>query len=74
MEEIRHYEAQNKVENSVPDTVLTGKSPCCAKHGIRLTAGVGGKLHGRVDICTVFGSLPGNAIEYELPCPTGNCA
>ena len=43
MEEIRHYEAQNKVENSVPDTVLTGKNPCCVKHGIRLTAGVGGK-------------------------------
>ena len=26
-------------------------------------------LHGRVDICTVFGSLPGNAIEYELTVP-----
>lgn len=26
-------------------------------------------LHGRVDICTVFGSLPGNAIEHELTVP-----
>lgn len=43
-EEIRTYEAQNKTGNSVLDTLLTGKSLYCARHGfglksIRYTAG-----------------------------------
>ena len=36
-EEIRTYEAQNKTGNSVLDTVLTGKSLYCVRHGIELT-------------------------------------
>ncbi len=68
-EEIRDYEAQNKTGNSVLDTVLTGKSLYCARHGIELTCiADGGKLAFMdvMDICTVFGNLLDNAIEYEL--------
>jgi len=36
-EEIRTYEAQNKTGNSVLDTLLTGKSLYCARHGVELT-------------------------------------
>lgn len=71
-EEIQHYEAQNKTGNSVLDTVLTGKSLYCAKHSIKLTAVADGEaLHFMevVDICTVFGNLLDNAIEYELTVP-----
>ena len=68
-EEIRDYEAQNKTGNSVLDTVLTGKSLYCARHGIELTCVAdGGKLDflDVMDICTIFGNILDNAIEYEL--------
>ena len=68
-EEIRDYEAQNKTGNSVLDTVLTGKSLYCARHGIELTCVAdGGKLDflDVMDICTIFGNILDNAIECEL--------
>lgn len=68
-EEIRDYEAQNKTGNSVLDTVLTGKSLYCARHGIELTCVAdGGKLQFMdvMDICTIFGNILDNAIECEL--------
>ena len=68
-EEIRDYEAQNKTGNSVLDTVLTGKSLYCARHGVELTCiADGGKLEFMdvMDICTIFGNLLDNAIECEL--------
>lgn len=71
-EEIQHYEAQNKTGNPVLDTVLTGKSLYCAKHQIKLTCVADGGALGFMDvmdICTIFGNLLDNAIEYELTIP-----
>ena len=68
-EEIRDYEAQNKTGNSVLDTVITGKSLYCARHGIELTCVAdGGKLGflDVMDVCTIFGNILDNAIECEL--------
>ena len=68
-EEIRAYEAQNKTGNSVLDTVLTGKSLYCARHGVELTCVAdGAKLDFMdvMDICSIFGNLLDNAIECEL--------
>ena len=68
-EEIRDYEAQNKTGNSVLDTVLTGKSLYCARHGIELTCVADGGQLGFLDvmdICTIFGNILDNAIECEL--------
>ncbi len=67
--EIRSYEAQNKTGNSVLDTVLTGKSLTCSKHGIGLTCVADGGLlafMSTVDISSVFGNILDNAIECEL--------
>jgi hypothetical protein len=67
-ESIRIYEAQYRTGSSVLDTVLTGKSLYCAKHGIEMTCMADGKLlefmHA-MDICTIFGNALDNAIEYE---------
>lgn len=71
-EEIQHYEAQNKTGNSVLDTVLTGKSLYCAKHQIKLTCVADGArlaFMDVMDICTLFGNAPDNAIECELSIP-----
>lgn len=68
-EEIRDYEAQNKTGNSVLDTVLTGKSMYCARHGIELTCVADGArlaFMDVMDICTIFGNILDNAIECEL--------
>ena len=68
-EEIRDYEAQNKTGNSVLDTVLTGKSLYCARHGVELTCVADGARLGFMDvmdICTIFGNILDNAIECEL--------
>lgn len=68
-EEIRDYEAQNKTGNSVLDTVLTGKSLYCARHGIELTCVADGArlaFMDVMDICTIFGNILDNAIECEL--------
>lgn len=68
-EEIRDYEAQNKTGNSVLDTVLTGKSLYCVRHGVELTCIADGKLLSFMDvmdICTIFGNILDNAIECEL--------
>lgn len=70
--EIQHYEAQNKTGNPVLDTVLTGKSLYCAKHQIKLTCVADGTaldFMDVTDICTIFGNLLDNAIEYELTIP-----
>lgn len=68
-EEIRDYEAQNKTGNSVLDTVLTGKSLYCARHGIELTCVADGarlEFLDVMDLCTIFGNILDNAIECEL--------
>lgn len=68
-EEIRDYEAQNKTGNSVLDTVLTGKSMYCGRHGIELTCVADGArlaFMDVMDICTIFGNILDNAIECEL--------
>ena len=68
-EEIRDYEAQNKTGNSVLDTVLTGKSLYCARHGVELTCVADGEkldFLDVMDICTIFGNILDNAIECEL--------
>lgn len=71
-EEIRDYEAQNKTGNSVLDTVLTGKSLYCARHGVELTCVADGaqlEFLDVMDICTIFGNVLDNAIECELRIP-----
>ena len=71
-EEIRDYEAQNKTGNSVLDTVLTGKSLYCARHGVELTCVADGArldFMDVMDICTIFGNVLDNAIECELRIP-----
>ena len=70
--EIKQYELQNKTGNSVLDTVLTGKSLYCDKHGITLTAVADGRLldfMDTMDICSIFGNALDNAIECELKIP-----
>lgn len=70
--DIRTYEAQNKTGNSVLDTVLTGKSLYCQKHGITLTCVADGTLLSfmdTMDICSVFGNALDNAIECEKKIP-----
>lgn len=68
-QDIRTYEAQNKTGNSVLDTVLTGKSLYCQKHGISFTVVADGRNLGFMDImdiCSLFGNALDNAIECEL--------
>ena len=68
-EEIRDYEAQNKTGNSVLDTVLTGKSLYCTRHGVELTCVADGarlEFMDVMDLCTIFGNILDNAIECEL--------
>ena len=68
-EEIRDYEAQNKTGNSVLDTVLTGKSLYCSRHGVELTCVADGarlEFMDVMDLCTIFGNILDNAIECEL--------
>ena len=68
-EEIRAYEAQNKTGNSVLDTVLTGKSLYCARHGVELTCVADGArldFMDVMDICSIIGNILDNAIECEL--------
>lgn len=70
--DIRTYEAQNKTGNTTLDTVLTGKSLYCQKHGIALSVVAdGNSLAGLdvMDICTIFGNAMDNAIECELKIP-----
>lgn len=71
-EEIRTYEAQNKTGNSVLDTLLTSKSLYCARHSVELTCVADGARLGFMDvmdICSIFGNILDNAIEYELTLP-----
>lgn len=75
-QDIKAYEAQNKTGNPVLDTVLTGKSLYCQKHGIALTCVADGSLLDFLDvrdICTIFGNALDNAIECELTIPDKNC-
>ena len=70
--DIQAYEVQNKTGNRVLDTVLTGKSLYCQKHGIELLVVADGKRLSFLDvadICTVFGNALDNAIECELKIP-----
>ena len=51
------------------DTLLTGKSLYCARHGVELTCVADGARLGFMDvmdICSIFGNILDNAIEYEL--------
>lgn len=71
-DEIKQYELQNKTGNNVLDTVLTGKSMYCDKHGITLTSVVDGSLLDfmeTMDICSIFGNALDNAIESVLAIP-----
>ena len=64
--DIKAYELQNKTGNSVLDTLLTGKSMYCHKHGITMTVVADGRLLGfmdAMDICSIFGNALDNAIE-----------
>lgn len=73
MSEIKNYELQNKTGNQVLDTVLTGKSIYCNKHGITLTCVADGTLlefMDTMDLCSVFGNALDNAIEAELQIAT----
>lgn len=65
--EIKVYEAQNKTGSPVLDTILTSKSLYCVQHDITLTSVADGHLLtflDVMDICTIFGNILDNAIEY----------
>ena len=67
--DIKSFELQNKTGNPVLDTILTGKSLYCYKHGITMTCVVDGKLLSFMevmDICSIFGNALDNAIESAL--------
>ncbi len=67
--EIKSFELQNKTGNAVLDTILTGKSLYCYKHGITMTSVADGKLLDFidvVDICNIFGNALDNAIESVM--------
>jgi sensor histidine kinase regulating citrate/malate metabolism len=67
--EIKSFELQNKTGNAVLDTILTGRSLYCYKHGITMTSVADGKLLDFmevVDICNIFGNALENAIESVL--------
>ena len=67
--EIKSFEVQNKTGNPILDTILTGKSLYCYKHGITMTSVVDGKLldfMDVVDICNIFGNALENAIESVI--------
>ena len=64
--DIKAHELQNKTGNSVLDTLLTGKSMYCHKHGITMTVVADGSLlrfMDAMDICSIFGNALDNAIE-----------
>ena len=64
--DIRVYEAQNKTGNPVLDTLFTGKSLLCQKHGITLTVVADGSalnFMDSMDLCTIFGNALDNAID-----------
>ena len=67
--EIKTFELQNKTGNAVLDTILTGRSLYCYKHGITMTSVADGKLLDFMevaDICNIFGNALENAIESVL--------
>lgn len=67
--DIKSFELQNKTGNAVLDTILTGKSLYCYKHGITMTCVVDGKLLDFMevtDICNIFGNALDNATESVL--------
>lgn len=67
--DIQAYELQNKTGNVVLDTLLTGKSMYCAKHGITMTVVADGTLLSfmdAMDLSSIFGNALDNAIEAVL--------
>ena len=67
--DIAAYELENKTGNSVLDTLITGKSMYCKKHGITMTVVADGSLLGfmdAMDICSIFGNALDNAIESVM--------
>lgn len=65
-QEIKSYEAQNKTGNKVLDTILTGKSLYCQKHGIQLSCVADGAaldFMDLMDLSAMFGNILDNAIE-----------
>ncbi len=66
--EIHDFEVQNKTGNDILDTLLSAKSVTCRNQDITLTSVVNGRLlefMDVIDICTIFGNILDNAIEYE---------
>jgi hypothetical protein len=67
--EIKRHEALNKTGHMALDTVLTGKSLYCVKHGIYMTCVADGALLRFLDVmdlCTIFGNALDNAIESVM--------
>lgn len=67
-ENIRQYEVENKTGNPVLDIILTSKHQRCRQEKIGLTSVVDGTLldfMDVMDICSIFGNILDNAIEYE---------
>ena len=67
-EDIENYEAFNKTGCAVLDTILTSYNLRCIKEGICFTSVADGKLLAfmdTMDICSVFGNILENAVEYE---------
>lgn len=65
-QEIKSYEAQNKTGNKVLDTILTGKSLYCQRHGIQLSCVADGAALDfleLMDLSALFGNILDNAIE-----------
>lgn len=63
--EIESYEAQNKTDNKILDTILTGKSLYCQQNDIKLTVVADGSLLNFMDIMDIS-SLFGNALDNAI--------
>ena len=71
-EELRSYTVRYKTGNAVADTILTGKSTVCSRHGIEFHCVVDGQklaFMEPADICSLLGNALDNAIEYEQMLP-----
>ena len=67
-EDIENYEAFSKTGNPVLDTIITSNHLRCRKENIVFTSVADGKLLNFIDtmdICSIFGNILENAIEYE---------
>lgn len=70
--EISEYGAAFNTGSSVLDTILSGKTIYCKKHGIEITCVADGTLLSFMhvtDICSIFGNALDNAIESVIILP-----